>query len=340
MQALEIEALAAYLAPLMASPSAAVDGLTRIHGGASRETYAFDLLLPNGARHGLILRRDPPASLIDTERAVEFAAYRSVHGKGVPVPRAIALEASEAVLGRPFFVMERIDGGAAASPFTPDAYGEHAAVLGAQVFDTLGRLATIPAAGSALAAHVPVPLPLDAASAQLAHWKTVLAAQGMAIQPVVEGAIRWLERRPPTPPPRVTIVHGDYRSGNFLHDGAGTVLAVLDWEMAHFGDPLEDLAWALDPMWSHGAGLAGGMIPRDEAIARWSAASGLAFDAAAFAWWEVFSMVKGMVIWTTSAKTFAEGRNIDPVLAFSGWYCHAEHERLLAERMEREALHA
>ncbi len=58
------------------------------------------------------------------------------------------------------------------------------------------------------------------------------------------------------------MVHGDYRSGNFLHDGEGRILAVLDWEMAHIGDPLEDLGWALDPLWRHTEdGRVAGMLP-------------------------------------------------------------------------------
>ena len=59
-----------------------------------------------------------------------------------------------------------------------------------------------------------------------------------------------LRRTPPPPAQKISVVHGDYRTGNFLHDGDGVIRGILDWEMAHLGDPLEDLAWALDPLWS------------------------------------------------------------------------------------------
>ena len=71
-------------------------------------------------------------------------------------------------------------------------------------------------------------------------------------------------------------MHGDYRTGNFLFDGEGNIRAILDWEMAHLGDPLEDLAWALDPLWSHGdPSHPAGTVTREQAIAMWEEASGL-----------------------------------------------------------------
>ena len=82
--------LATYIAAkLPEARDVRVEGLERIHGGASRETYRFRLLYAGSSgdvERGLILRRDPPGSLIDTERANEFNAYRAFHGTVVPVP--------------------------------------------------------------------------------------------------------------------------------------------------------------------------------------------------------------------------------------------------------------
>jgi len=112
--------------------------ISRIPGGASRETYRFDVEVGDETR-GLILRRDPVGSLIDTERRLEFLAFRSFHGSGLPVPEAVALEEDGAELERPFFIMSRIDGGKAASPFSVPPYGEHAAAIGEQFYGCLGR---------------------------------------------------------------------------------------------------------------------------------------------------------------------------------------------------------
>jgi aminoglycoside phosphotransferase (APT) family kinase protein len=309
----------------------------RIHGGASRETFSLDVHYHTAhgpVETGLILRRDPPDSLIDTERALEYAAYQSVQGAGVPAPEPILLEQNAHVIGAPFFVMRRIEGGAAASPFQADPYAPHAGAIGAQFFAILGAIHAIDAPRSPLAHVSAAPDPQTAWRRELDYWEHVIDTDEQEPQPIVRAAIRRLRREPPPPPQRLCLVHGDYRNGNFLHDGAGRIIAILDWEMAHVGDPLEDLAWALDPLWSLGRhDLAAGMIPRAHAIAHWEQASGLTFDDRAFAWWSLFASVKGMAIWISSAKAIADGRNTDPVLAFSGWYCTVRHNQSIAERL-------
>jgi aminoglycoside phosphotransferase (APT) family kinase protein len=123
-----------------------------------------------------------------------------------------------------------------------------------------------------------------------------------------------------------------------LHDGAGQLLAVLDWEMAHIGDPLEDLAWMLDPLWAHGdASRPGGLLPRAEAIALWERASGLKVDQDALRWWSLFAALKGMAIWISSAKAYREGGGVDPVLGFSGWYTARRHDVILADLLGEAA---
>jgi len=153
----------------------------------------------------------------------------------------------------------------------------------------------------------------------------------------VRAALRWLKRNPPPPAQKICVVHGDYRTGNFLVDDRGEIRAILDWEMSHLGDPLEDLAWAIDPLWA-GADPArpGGMIARAEALRIWENASGLQADPKALHWWEIFASLKGAAIWISAAREYEEGRNIDPVNAFSGWYCLSVHNRVLAERLAAE----
>ena len=153
-------------------------------------------------------------------------------------------------------------------------------------------------------------------------------------QPIARAAIRRLRRNPPPPAQKISVVHGDYRTGNFLVDTKGDIRAILDWEMAHLGDPLEDLAWALDPLWSHGdPSHPAGTVARDRAIAIWEESSGLCADPHALAWWEIFASLKGLAIWISAAREYAEGRNTEPVNAFSGWYCLAFHNKVLADRL-------
>jgi aminoglycoside phosphotransferase (APT) family kinase protein len=174
----------------------------------------------------------------------------------------------------------------------------------------------------------------------LAHWERVLDTDELAPQPLVRAAIRRLRRSPPPPAERASVVHGDYRTGNFLYDDTGNVRAILDWEMCHLGDPLEDLAWALTPLWAWpDATRPGKLIDRERAMALWKEESGLSIDADALAWWELFACVKGIAIWTSSAREFAEGRSRDPVMVAAAWYATDIHNRVLVERLapkERE----
>jgi len=106
--------LAAYVAHrLPDAHDITVRDFARIFGGASRETYRFWLdyrQRGESISKPLILRRDPPGSLIETDRAVEFGTYRAFLGTGVPVPEPLWLEEDSSWLDHPFFVMEQIVG--------------------------------------------------------------------------------------------------------------------------------------------------------------------------------------------------------------------------------------
>ncbi len=80
-----------------------------------------------------------------------------------------------------------------------------------------------------------------AVRAELARWDTMYRATGVA-DPLIEYALRWLSARLPEVPQAPVVVHGDAGPGNFLYDGE-RVTAIIDWELAHLGDPMEDLAW-------------------------------------------------------------------------------------------------
>jgi len=332
------EQFAAYAETRMQGASnVQVTSLSRIHGGASRQTYSIDLAFTEEGESktlGVILRRDPVDSLIDTERKVEFAAIRSMEGVDIPVPGALFLEEDAAVLGAPFFVMERIDGGIAAAPFQLEALDPHRVQLGRKMFAQMGKIAAVDPAGSPLSEVIDTPTLETCWSRELDYWEGEIDKHARGPEPIAKAAIRHLRRNPPPPAQKLSIVHGDYRIGNFLHDEKGKITAILDWEMAHIGDPYEDVAWCCDLLWSGGdVARAAGMLPWPDAVAEWELASDLKFDFAAFEWWSIFSSVKAIGIWISSARAFADGANDDPILAFSGWFTHAAHERILASRL-------
>jgi aminoglycoside phosphotransferase (APT) family kinase protein len=283
----------------------------------------------------MILRRDPPSSLIETERSLEFEAYRAFHGTSVPVPEPLFLESDPRWLERPFFVMEEISGCQAnAMALAAPPYAEHRDSIGEQKWRALGTIARFDFSGTGLARVLERPEPAECWRRELAHWENVIDDDELSPQPIVRAAIRRLRREPPPPPRRISVVHGDYRTGNFLYDERGRVRAILDWEMCHLGDPLEDLAWALTPLWGWpDPSRPGKLIPRDRALALWQDASGVDIDAHALAWWELFACVKGIAIWLSSAREFADGKNRDTVMVAAAWYATDVHNRVLVDML-------
>ncbi len=327
------ERLAAYIEQRMPEARGVrVEGLARIFGGASRETYRFVLVHDEGGApvsRPLILRRDPPGSLIETERAIEFGAYRAFHGTAVPVPEPLWLEEDTRWLDYPFFIMEQLTGLEASPQMLIAApYAQHAAKLAEQKWSILGEIARADPVALGLDGVMQPVAPEACWRRELEYWEQRIDRDELCPQPIIRAAIRWLRRNPPPPPTRSGVVHGDYRSGNFLYDDQGEIHAILDWEMAHLGDPLEDLAWSLNPVWRWARDArAGGLATREEAIRIWEKASGLRADPAGLHWWEVFSSVKGQAIWVSGAKEFSDGKNQDPILAIAAWLMGNSQDR-------------
>jgi aminoglycoside phosphotransferase (APT) family kinase protein len=197
--------LAGYIAGQMPQArDVAVTEVARITGGASRQTYRFTLSWTEAdgqaRRRGLILRRDPADSLIDTERRVEFEAYRAFHGTGVPVPEMLWLEEGSEALGSPFFVAEEIAGfQAGPGALWSSPYLETHAALGARKWEILGQIARADPAAIGLATALPSVNAEDCWRRELDHWEGVLDADESEPLPIIRAAIRHLRANPPPP---------------------------------------------------------------------------------------------------------------------------------------------
>ena len=283
----------------------------------------------------MILRRDPVGGLIDTDRQTEFLAYQSFHDI-VPVPEPLVLETQGGLLERPFFIMSRIDGGQVPSVMNLEPYGEHAAAIGQQLFAILGRIARHDPATLPISRCCAAPAPADCWREALDGWQQVIERDERHPQPIVRAAIRRLRRNPPQPAVKVSVVHGDYRSGNFLHDGRRTYSRdprLGDGPSRRSpGRPRLVLRSAVELFRRAPRGRQ--RLPEAEAIAIWERESGLRVDPATLAWWKLFSTVKGCAIWTTSGKEFVAGGN-DLVLGFAGTYSARRHDRIMADQLEQ-----
>lgn len=286
---------------------ARIEGLRRDSGGASRQTWSFDAVAA-GKRHELILRRDPPLTGAKGERersaaldrATEFAVLRAAFQAGVRAPEALFELTPADGLGEAF-VMRRVGGTAIARKLLRDPpYAEARTRIAGQLGEILARIhgvdpATLP------------PLDRREAADHIASLRGLLDTLGYAA-PVFELALTWLDRRKPVPIERPSLVHGDYRTGNYLADETG-VSAILDWEGAHLGDPVEDLGWVCVKSWRFGSvdKPAGGFGSREELWTAYQRAGGAKVDPARAHWWEVFGTVRWGIICHTQAWKHLSG---------------------------------
>jgi aminoglycoside phosphotransferase (APT) family kinase protein len=132
--------------------------------------------------------------------------------------------------------------------------------------------------------------------------------------PALELGIRWLDRNAPADDTPPALVHGDFRNGNFIV-GPDGIRAVLDWELAHVGDPIEDLGWLCVKSWRFGNAdcVVGGFGAVDELLAAYAGAGGAAVDEEALRFWVVLGTVKWGVICAGQALAFVNGilRNVE-----------------------------
>ncbi len=304
------------LADALAELVGPVTGLRRLTGGASRETWSFDA----GGR-GLVLRRDPPSAPDPVGMAREAECFLAAAAAGVPVPPLLASGDGSDGVGSPYLLMERLDGEALPQRLLRDErWAAVRPLLPRQFGEVLGRIHGVDPAGVPSLGHEPD---------RLAGLRDRHAAFGEE-RPAMELVFRWLAAHRPAPVP-AALVHGDFRNGNLLVDGSG-VAAVLDWELAHLGDPREDLGWVCARAWRFGAaGAVGGFGPREDLFAGYAAATGSRPDPDAVRWWEVFACAQWAVICRTQAQRHLGGAEPSVEMAVLGRRsAEAEYDALLA----------
>ncbi len=298
-----------------------VSNISRIPGGASRETWSFNATWKEDGKEttqGFIVRRDPPASLLETERDLEFRLYSALQKTGVPVPPVYWLETGGEWLERPFFVMGRLPGQTDARTIatSPD-YEKIRPEVARQKAEILARIHTIDWEALELQFLGVPPSPEAVAGIEIERWETTMRQDALDPQPVLEMAISWLKRHKPVAQ-RISVIHADYRTGNFLYDADRGITGILDWEMAHLGDPMEDVAWVCMRAWRWaGDQRVGGLIDREEFYRLYEQYSGLKVDRDAVKFYEVLGNLKLATIFLTGARVYCEGKTRDVLMALT-----------------------
>jgi aminoglycoside phosphotransferase (APT) family kinase protein len=291
------QGLAGRLAALLGGGVTIAD-LTQVSGGNARRAWSFDAVSGEGKVQVCILLAQVAGKHVESDTAEEYRVLRALTGHGLCAPAALALDAEGTVAGGPALVLERIDGQASAVEFLK--------------LDTVtGRTATEALAKAIAGVHA-----FDWATAGLAArnpideielWESRFLAHRLEPLPALAQLFRWLKAHVPKPS-RLSLIHGDLRPGNFLFEG-GTINALLDWEMAHVGDPAEDIAWVYRALWSP---------ERFMSLEQFAAAHGMNVPRRNLLFYRIFSEVKFATISVSAAASFARGdtsnlRHIDRV---------------------------
>ncbi len=304
-----------------------VEGLTRLPGGASREIWLFTARHPDGRAEPLVLRRDPPGHVIESSRAGEFALLEAAAAAGVPVPRVRWCAGASDGLGSAF-VMDFVAGETIARRLLrDDEFGTARAILPDQLAAALARIHAMPLEQPACAPLGRPDAATTPAAAELGRYDGIYRAIAPDPHPAFELAFRWLGARVPEPH-RLAVVHGDYRVGNVIVGPEG-LRAVIDWELTHVGDPLEDVGWLCVRSWRFGAAPpVGGLCDRERFFAAYERAGGDPVDPGVVRWWEVFGNLKWGIITIMQAQTFLGGVKNVELASLGRRTCETELELL------------
>lgn len=327
------DALAVVLGPWYGD-GVVVRELERLSGGASRETWAFTAETADGDAVPLVLQRERAGAVGSAlDMGAQAALMRAAAVAGVPVPEVVAAsgdvddpggapvsgDGGRAELGRSWIVTARVDGETIARRILRDeAYAGARAGLVAECGRALAAVHRIP----------PASAPGLAGADRVVQHRDLLDQLGQP-HPALELALRWLDANRPGRDAGTSVVHGDFRLGNLVVRPEG-LRAVLDWELAHLGDPVEDLGWLCVRAWRFGGPApVAGLGSREELLAAYADAGGTTVDPAALRWWEVMGTLTWGVICIVQATAHRVGRSRSVELAAIGRrVCETEHDLL------------
>ncbi len=303
--------LAAALAHVLSAQ--VVTDVVRLSGGASRDTFGF---VADG--RSLILQRQRSGDVRDM--GIEASVVRAAGAAGAPVARLVASSSDASALGSAFMILTAVEGETIARKILRDEQFAHARqMLPAQLGAALAQVHAVATDG----------LTALPTTDQVTQYREVLDQLGQP-HPTFELAFKWLEaNRPAARQP--ALVHGDFRLGNVIVGDEG-LRAVLDWELAHLGDPMEDLGWLCVKAWRFGSRLpVAGVGDYDQLFDAYEAAGGGAVDPDVVRWWEVLGTLKWGIMCIGQANTHLIGAARSHELAAIGRrVCENEYDLFLA----------
>ena len=269
--------------------AASITNLQRLSGGASRETWRF-----TADNEEFVLQRVRPGTIGGFQ--VEPRVLSAAHRAGVPVAELVVDGAVRTELQSPFMIVRAVEGETIARKILrDDRFNTARTALTGQLGVAAAQLHQIDFSS----------IPGLVADDQMNRYQTVLRDLGEP-HPVFEAAFRWLHINQPVST-SACLVHGDYRLGNIMVNEQG-LAAILDWELAHIGDPMEDLGWLCVRAWRFGGAFpAAGLGTYDELLDAYASVARVRPDPEVVRWWETLGTVKWGIICISQAATHLSG---------------------------------
>ncbi|WP_331852560.1 phosphotransferase family protein [Gordonia insulae] len=298
--------------------SVEVGDVRRLTGGASRETWSARTRSGTDERT-VVLRRDPPGHGEPDRMRAEAACLRAAADAGVPVPRLIAAGDDAVGIGAPYLLTDLVPGEAIARKVQRDPeFADARLRLAREMGRVLGMIHHTETGSLAMLDRRD---PLDLIESIYLGFDEP--------RPAVEAGLRWLRDHRPDRRPDA-LVHGDFRLGNILVDATG-IRGVLDWELAHLGDPIEDLGWLCVRAWRFGRDApVAGIGSREDLLDGYAEATGLRPTMDELHWWEVFGTLRWLVFSRLQAQRHLGGEEHSLELAAVGRrVCESEYDLLL-----------
>lgn len=318
--------------------------------GWSMETYSIGLSYVKDGRpvkREIIIRKAPEAGLMaeNYDVSIEYRVLTALNKTKMAVPRTLWIEENPEVMGRPFYVMEKVEGSV---PFPPAVSFDPTYRL---FSDDKERLSIADDFIKNLAYLHNVdwrPLGLDflgvpergtgSAMMQVRYWEDRITRAGFRDKPVIAYTVAWLKNNL-VENDRICIVHGDYRSGNYITRDK-RIAAILDWELVHLGDPLGDIAYVLNA-WRDGPPLrwVSYLLPEEEFLERYEDASGIKIDKEKLEFYQMLFRFKWLGLTITAAGAFRKHQKLDLKIGVFGMMHYVALFELTNELNRRHIAH-
>lgn len=233
--------------------------LSRIRGGQSNPTY----FVTHGARR-LVLRKKPNGPILGGAHAIdrEYQVLSALHPTGAPVSRPVLFNEDAALLGTPFYLMERVEGRIFTDCALPDLPAGERNAIWMGLADALARMHTVRPSNVGLAEFG---RPGNYFERQIARWTRQWRDSPSPRIAALDQVAEWLPVNLPPDDGAVSLAHGDFRMGNMIfHPREPRVVAILDWELSTLGHPLADLGFCAMP-WHTTPEEFGGILGLDHA---------------------------------------------------------------------------